>query len=449
MKNFYAANLAMPKVHINNTNLPLHLEKMLELLIHEESQIRTSMDGDHITAPPSAVDTDANHECFQFVISSRPLDLLADICITDSPPGATVCILNWMRRFLSCLQRPRLEQKSIHEPILKLVGSVKNTAGKASPYELEEIMFLLTVAGVVRKDPVLINLFLPKHLVAMSNTLTVGTVVPRHNSLFDGALAATAPVVELATAPDDTHDTNDGVDVVDRALLSLQMCGDGAASGAVEALPVNANVAKTTPDRRPPCDCGKSDSLVLFDTIVQYFDSADSLVVVRACEATLILVSLPSIVIDCCAVDLSLRNFSTKLAEHVGNLCQAIPEDMDNGDIEDCAVSWGLLPRDTDTVNYIGRSQLTEFLCWLDYANCVAKECASHAIAVKLADRLRCHLFENAIEPLMIEPNYTAFALVFASKVINSIDARVICDRKYFEFGRCQLIFDVWMIKNV
>lgn len=65
--------------------------------------------------------------------------------------------------------------------------------------------------------------------------------------------------------------------------------------------------------------------------------------VVRACEAALILVSLPSIVIDCCAVDLSLRDFCTKLAEHVGNLCQAIPEDMYNGDIEDCKASWGFV----------------------------------------------------------------------------------------------------------
>lgn len=89
-----------------------------------------------------------------------------------------------------------------------------------------------------------------------------------------------------------------------------------------------------------------------------------------------------------------------------------------------------LLPRDTETINYVGRSQLTEFLCWLDYANCVAKECASHAIAVKLADRLRFYLFENAVEPSMVEPSCTAFALVLASKVINHIDARVICDRK-------------------
>lgn len=347
MKNFYSSNPTIPKVHINNTSLPLHLTKMLDILIGEESvSIQKSLPSntDAVApqpAPTAALamaniklaDTDPNNECFQFIISSRPLDLLADICITDSPPGATVCILNWIRRFLSCLQRPHLEQKSVYEPILKLVASVKDTAGKASPYELEEMMFLLTVAGVVRKDPILLNLFLPKHLVTMNNTMIVGTVAPRHNSLFDGAMVNAAPIVELVAAAPDQHD---GVDVVDRALQSLQMAdsvlnhtGDGEAN---ETTTVVAN--DTVENRAVPCDCGKHDSLTLFDTIVQYFDSADSLVVVRACEAALILVSLPSMTTDCCAVDLSMRNYCTKLAEHVGNLCQAVPEDMDNGDIE-------------------------------------------------------------------------------------------------------------------
>lgn len=90
-----------------------------------------------------------------------------------------------------------------------------------------------------------------------------------------------------------------------------------------------------------------------------------------------------------------------------------------------------LLPRDTEIEKFIGRPQLTEFLCWLDYANCVAKECADTAIAIKLAEQLRFHLFESSIEPAIIEPNFTAFALVLAAKVINKIDAKFICDREY------------------
>lgn len=67
----------------------------------------------------------------------------------------------------------------------------------------------------------------------------------------------------------------------------------------------------------------------------------DTLVVVRACEAAIILVSLPSMTTDCCALEESQQMFCRKLGEHVGELCRAIPEDMDSGDIDDCAVSWG------------------------------------------------------------------------------------------------------------
>lgn len=108
----------MPKVHIENTNLPIHLEGMLKLLIDEDNLYRNEL-------IPSTVSDNSSQssavgpltECFQFVLMNRPFDLLTDICLTDSPPGASVCILNWMRRFLTCLVQPRLDHKSILQPI--------------------------------------------------------------------------------------------------------------------------------------------------------------------------------------------------------------------------------------------------------------------------------------------------------------------------------------------
>lgn len=98
----------MPKVHIENTNVPTHLEEMLKLLIDEDAQNALEV---------ASVATATTKECFDFVLTNRPFDLLTDICLTDSPPGASVCILNWMRRFLTCLQQPQLDHKSILQPI--------------------------------------------------------------------------------------------------------------------------------------------------------------------------------------------------------------------------------------------------------------------------------------------------------------------------------------------
>lgn len=121
MKKFYAQHIVMPKVHIANTNLPIHLEEMLKLLIEEDSRLQEAM----LTHAKNESDSNSKsdnlscaspRECFDFVLTNRPFDLLTDICLTDSPVGATVCVLNWMRRFLTCLQHPRLDHKSILQP---------------------------------------------------------------------------------------------------------------------------------------------------------------------------------------------------------------------------------------------------------------------------------------------------------------------------------------------
>lgn len=121
VKNFYSSNPVMPKVHIENTNLPIHLEAMLKLLIDEANSHRNeSLSGTVSNESSKSADVGSStgsRECFQFVLTNRPFDLLTDICLTDSPPGASVCILNWMRRFLTCLEQPRLDHKSILQPI--------------------------------------------------------------------------------------------------------------------------------------------------------------------------------------------------------------------------------------------------------------------------------------------------------------------------------------------
>lgn len=154
VKNFYATNESMPKVHVNNTNLPGHLEEMLNLLIEEENlrkvttSIQTTNGLVNSTTEVSEVDsakppvshsrtiantTKLSSECFNFILTNRPLDLLTDIYFTDSPPGSSVCVLNWIRRFLSCLQNPHLDHASIFQPIqVSFFGAVVKVLGSLS-----------------------------------------------------------------------------------------------------------------------------------------------------------------------------------------------------------------------------------------------------------------------------------------------------------------------------
>lgn len=71
------------------------------------------------------------------------------------------------------------------------------------------------------------------------------------------------------------------------------------------------------------------------------FKLQDSVVVVRACEAALIILSLPTIGVKCDAQKTSFQQFCKQLSQRMAFLCQEIPEDMDTGDIEDCVSAWG------------------------------------------------------------------------------------------------------------
>lgn len=257
----------MPKVHIDNTNLPAHLEEMLKLLIDEERERNDAQDAVAL-AMPAPTKSNERRECFDFVLNNRPFDLLTDICLTDSPPGASVCILTWMRRFLSCMNNPRLDHKSIIQPVQKLITYCSNAAGCASPYEQEEIVYLLTVAGVIRKEPLLLHLFLPAHehsLAVRALNPSLGMRTPVKNTLFEHSqLEASIRRVSLV------HDETKGSE---NAARTAQKEQTKSPIGTVDACS-SSSISNCNYGR---CDCQECDSLVLFDTIVRYFESAVSI----------------------------------------------------------------------------------------------------------------------------------------------------------------------------
>lgn len=89
-----------------------------------------------------------------------------------------------------------------------------------------------------------------------------------------------------------------------------------------------------------------------------------------------------------------------------------------------------LLPRDADAAYFIGRPQLMEFLCWLDYCNCLAKECNVPGIVCGLAENIRVDMFEMSIEPMItvLDINAAGFMLVLTAKIIRQIDSKEMRD---------------------
>lgn len=399
IKNFYTKTSKNER-HIDDTNIPYYMEQMLQILIKEQDEIseyyRKKMES------PETYKEQKTAECIDFILENKPLDLLVDLAISEKPIGCRQWVLKWLRRYLTCLENPVIAHGSVFKPILKLMTVCNGTL--ASPYELDEILFLEAVAGLIGKTPEHIKLFIPSHQFSDSKTEGIfKTKPPKDNQLFASTkLEPNIRRVSLMVSDEDV--TKKAESAADAPQTSVPS-------------PVKSRIITPSPKRiLKNCNCDEGDRFILLDAIMSYMESADSKIVVRACEAVLILVSLKQLYNHCMAVNTSFTELAHLMGEKLYICAEHIPEDMDLSDIEDCSVSWGLFPKDES--HFIGRYQLTSFLCWLDYADCLCNE--NLLIADMLGMLFREQVLEKIVEPNLLEI-CAPFGLVMSSKIIKQI----------------------------
>lgn len=400
IKTFYAKTTQNER-HIDNTNIPYYLEQMLQILIREQDEVkeyyRRKMES------PETHKEQKTAECMDFILENKPLDLLVDLAISEKPVGCRQWVLKWLRRYLTCLENPVIAHGSIFRPILKLMTVCNGTM--ASPYELDEVLFLEAVAGLIGKTPEFIKLFIPPHQFSDSTTEGIfQTKPPKDNQLFvTSKIEPNIRRVSLMVSDDDE-------------LMYNNETQQAQISNVEESKP---SIKTPSPKRiLKNCNCEDGDRFILLDAIMSYMESADSKIVVRACEAVLILVSLKQLNDHCSAVNASFTELCHIMGEKLYVCAEQIPEDMDLGDIEDCTVSWGLFPKDNDQQHFIGRYQLTSFLCWLDFADCLAKE--NLLVADMMGMLFREQVLEKIVEPNLLEI-CAPFGLVMTSKIVKQI----------------------------
>lgn len=404
IKTFYMKISQNDNQHIDNTNIPYYMEQMLQILIKEENEIK-ELNNQKSDSPAEKQPPQKTAECLEFLLESKPLDLLVDLAMNEKPVGCRRWVLKWIKRYLTCLENPMLAHGSIFKPILKLMTVCKGAL--ASPYEMDEILFLEAVAGLIGKTPELIKLFIPSHQHCDSTTKGIfNTKPPKHNTLFEcNKLEPNIRRVSLMVDEENEEDVQ--------------------AKIAESAEEIRAKKFVLSPRKVPEnCNCDDGDRFVLLDAIMGYIESADATIVVRACEAMLILVSLKELNNHCNAINASFTEMSHIMGEKLYLCAELIPEDMDLGDIEECTVSWGLFPKD-DQHHYIGRYQLSSFLCWLDYADCLVKE--NLLIADLLGMLFREQVLEKILEPNLLELN-APFGLVFTAKIIKQIHSEILLE---------------------
>lgn len=149
LMNFYASHETDCKVSIENTGIPKHLDRLLDILLEEEKRV------------------DDTGPCLEYLLQHGLLDWLTTLAIVETPPGMRLVCYSFLKRLLARSKHPLLHHAPVHGPVQRLISQCNGN--NASPIEAEEIQFLLTLCFLVCKYPQLTSIVNDSGLVKMEH----------------------------------------------------------------------------------------------------------------------------------------------------------------------------------------------------------------------------------------------------------------------------------------
>ncbi|XP_049827921.1 FHF complex subunit HOOK interacting protein 2A-like isoform X4 [Schistocerca gregaria] len=123
------------------TNVPAHLDQLLEILIQEEDAQAVGTTG----------------PCLEYFLYHKLLDVLVALATSDSPPGMRHTVLVFVRRLVVKIRQPILSNAAIFPSVMQLIMTCNGKNG--SPNESDEIAFLCMLCAVISEHPDLIHMF--------------------------------------------------------------------------------------------------------------------------------------------------------------------------------------------------------------------------------------------------------------------------------------------------
>uniref|UniRef100_A0A646QEG9 Protein FAM160B1 n=1 Tax=Hemiscolopendra marginata TaxID=943146 RepID=A0A646QEG9_9MYRI len=199
---------------VEQTNIPGHLQQMLQVLIEEEDDTEQGSTG----------------PCMEYVLHHKLLDTLQTLGRADCPPGMKQQVLMFFSQLLTKLKQPFLAHISVYRPVqrlIKMCGEVK-----AAPTELEEVHFLCIVCAKLKDAPHLVSFFLE------DKTPTPKTSEPESELPASSAVAQTRifdfPLVNSLLILCQSADNHITVKACEGLLLSSSLSDDLCASSIIE-----------------------------------------------------------------------------------------------------------------------------------------------------------------------------------------------------------------------
>uniref|UniRef100_A0A3Q3SH77 Family with sequence similarity 160 member B1 n=1 Tax=Mastacembelus armatus TaxID=205130 RepID=A0A3Q3SH77_9TELE len=371
------------KAPVTDTNIPSHLEQMLDILTQEEGERESGETG----------------PCMEYLLHHKILETLYTLGKADCPLGMKQQVLTFYTKLLAHIRQPLLPHINVHRPVQKLIRLCGEVL--AAPTENEEIQFLCIVCAKLKQDPYLVSFFLE--------------VVNSLKSLFYFVIAE--GVKENVLAPD---------------------TGQPPAEEQPEHPQESQAAAAAASTSSPTSNSNNSNNYNLVTSLLNLTKSPDGRIVVKACEGLMLLVSLPEPAAAKCLTE------NTELCELLTNrlvsFYKALPQSMDPLDIETVeSVNWGLdvYNLKEDAAVFTGKRALISFLSWLDYCDQLIKEAHKSAAAV-MAKAVRERFFVPVMEPQLMQTSevgiLTSTALL--NRIIRQVTSQALLQEMvYFLLG--------------
>ncbi|KAL7889345.1 hypothetical protein AOLI_G00016030 [Acnodon oligacanthus] len=367
------------KAPVTDTNIPSHLEQMLDILIQEESERESGETG----------------PCMEYLLHHKILETLYTLGKADCPPGMKQQVLSFYTKLLGRIRQPLLPHINVHRPVQKLIRLCGEVL--AAPTENEEIQFLCIVCAKLKQDPYLVNFFLENK-----------------GKRGDGKEPGADGLKEDLSSPDTGQQQS----------LNLGLDGPGSTA--------------RRPAEGASGPSNNSSNYNLVSSLLNLTKSPDGRIVVKACEGLMLLVSLPE-----AAAAKSLTESTELcqlLTDRLASFYQALPQSMDPLDIETVeSVNWGLdvYNLKEDAAAFTGKRALISFLSWLDYCDQLIKE-AQKTAAAALARAVRERFFVAVMEPQLMQTSevgiLTSTALL--NRIIRQVTSEALLQETvYFLLG--------------
>ncbi|XP_051657066.1 FHF complex subunit HOOK interacting protein 2A isoform X1 [Manacus candei] len=368
------------KAPVTDTNIPSHLEQMLDILVQEENERESGETG----------------PCMEYLLHHKILETLYTLGKADCPPGMKQQVLAFYTKLLGRIRQPLLPHINVHRPVQKLIRLCGEVL--ATPTENEEIQFLCIVCAKLKQDPYLVNFFLEviqdpvlhlcrrqNKLKAMASKESASVITEEMIKDQDSVTTDTGQAEEMPSAA--------GVEHMEREDELPQPADD--LSFSLDEL----NVA-SSPESSTVCP---NQDYNLVNSLLNLTKSPDGRIAVKACEGLMLLVSLPEPAAAKCLTQSTC--LCELLTDRLATLYKALPQSLDPLDIETVeAINWGLdsYSHKEDASAFPGKRALISFLSWFDYCDQLIKE-AQKMTAVAMAKAVRERFFIDVMEPQLMQ----------------------------------------------